>query len=192
MDKYISELGPYRMTGFRKHANSKTPKHEVSTTLAKKRFSEGLNDLFNDSLGATPLAKEPAMPTDAAADRKQVHKNFLQDLDSLLQEALQESMERYEANQGTPTPSVKPKSTPAASTGGFHGLDALIRQTIDVQEIESEEANGKKRLTVALDRGKLDKLKTIARLENSYLKDLLVHVIDGYINEYTKHKGVRL
>jgi hypothetical protein len=43
-----------------------------------------------------------------------------------------------------------------------------------------------------VDRSKLDKLKIIARLENSYLKDLLVNLIDGYIVEYTQQKGIDL
>ena len=162
--------------------------------MGKKRFSEGLNDLFSESNAAQQgsLFGEDR-PVPAAAERKVVHKNFLQDIDSLLQEALEESMERYASNQpDTTTPSSKTKTTAAAfpSRGTFSGLDTLIRQTIDVQEIQVDESTGKKRLTVAVDRSKLDKLKTIARLENAYLKDLLIQVIDGYIDEYTKHKGV--
>jgi hypothetical protein len=42
---------------------------------------------------------------------------------------------------------------------------------------------------VAVDKTKLDKLKTIARLENAYMKDILVQLIDEYIREYTKEKG---
>ncbi len=162
--------------------------------MGKKRFSDGLNDLFSESNAAQQgnlFGEGRVVPT--AAERKVVHKNFLQDIDTLLQEALEESMERYEANQpDTTTPSGKTKTSAAAfpSSKTFSGLDVLIRQTIDVQEIHSDESTGKKRLTVAVDRGKLDKLKTIARLENAYLKDLLVQVIDGYIAEYTKHKGV--
>jgi hypothetical protein len=54
----------------------------------------------------------------------------------------------------------------------------------------SDEATGKRRLTVAVDKTKLEKLKTIARLENSVLKDLLVELIDAYIQEYPVKKGV--
>jgi hypothetical protein len=73
-----------------------------------------------------------------------------------------------------------------------NGLDNLIRQTIDVKEITTDEESGKKRLTVAVDRPTLEKLKAIARLENSHLKDLLVQLIDEYIQEYTTEKGVEL
>lgn len=165
--------------------------------MGKKRFSQGLNDLFSESNAAQQgnLFGQDR-PASTPVERKVIHKNFLQDIDALLQEALEESMERYEANQpDSMTPSSKSKaSTPASgvSSGAFSGLDALIRQTIDIQEIQSDESNGKKRLTVAVDRSKLDKLKTIARLENAYLKDLLIQVIDGYIDEYTRHKGIKI
>lgn len=163
--------------------------------MSKKRFSEGLDDLFNDAHSghATLFGGDTAVAT--APERKSAHKNFLADLDSLLQEALEESLERFEANQpDSTTPSGKTKATTAdlPQRAPVSGLDALIRQTIDVQEITTDEASGKKRLTVTVDRSKLEKLKTIARLENAYMKDLLVHLIDEYIEEYTQQKGVEL
>ena len=163
--------------------------------MSKKRFSEGLDDLFSDAHSGHGNLFEADTAVAHGADRKSAHKNFMADLDSLLQEALEESLERYESNQpDTTTPSGKTKATGAnmGYRSAVTGLDALIRQTIDVQEIASDEASGKKRLTVAVDRTKLEKLKTIARLENSYMKDLLVQLIDEYINEYTQQKGINL
>ncbi len=72
------------------------------------------------------------------------------------------------------------------------GLDALIRQTIDIQDLEKEEQRGIRRLTVAVDREKLEKLTAIARMENAYLKDLLLELIDDYISEYADQKGLPL
>ncbi|MBL7828332.1 MAG: hypothetical protein JNJ57_17000 [Saprospiraceae bacterium] len=161
--------------------------------MAKKRFSEGLDDLFSDSkatvndlFGSATTAAQPAQ------ERRHGHKNFMSDLDSLLQEALEESL----ANQTDDTAPVsnKSKSTVRRSDPDAlpHGLDALIRQTIDIQEIVTDEASGKKRLTVAVDKTKIEKLKTIARMENAFLKDLLVELIDSYIQEYTKRKGLNI
>lgn len=115
----------------------------------------------------------------------------MSDLDALLQEALEESLEKYESNQ--PAPSGKSKTTLAAAPlAASSGLDALIRQTVDVQDLGPDEQTGKRRLTVAVDKTKLDKLKLIARMENAYLKDLLVGLIDEYIREYGREKGVDL
>ena len=165
--------------------------------MSKKRFSSGLDDLFSEAAAMQQGGIETATVFAPAAERKtSPHKNFAAGLDALLQEALEESLERYDSNQpDTTTPSSTKSRTQRSampSQSVMSGLDALIRQTIDVQEISHDEASGKKRLTVAVDRSKLDKLKVIARLENAYLKDLLVGLIDSYIKEYAQQKGVAL
>lgn len=162
--------------------------------MSKKRFSQGLDDLFSDQETVDHIGYGTAM-SETPKERKQAHKNFASGLDALLQEALEESLEKYEANQpDSVTQSGKSKAgTSSVMQSPLRsGLDNLIRPTIDVQEIANDEQSGKKRLTVAVDRTKLDKLKVIARLENSYLKDLLVSLIDGYIEEYSQQKGYDL
>ncbi len=158
--------------------------------MSKKRFSEGLDNLFYDS----PVVMEEAGKSVAYSERvggRAAHgKNFVSDLDALLQEALDESSERYESRQA----SMPGKSKSASAQGGMSrpvlsGLDALIRQTIDVRELGVDEL-GKKRLTVAVDKPKLDRLKSIARLENAYLKDILVGLIDEYLDKYGRERGV--
>ena len=162
--------------------------------MGKKTFSEGLDDLFNDSRQADHSGLDSVVGETPHA-RKHGHKNFASGLDALLQEVLEESLEKYEANQ--PDSVAQSGKTKAGTSDAFRtplrsGLDALIRQTIDVQEMITDEQSGKKRLTVAVDRTKLEKLKVIARLENAYMKDLLVKLIDGYIEEYSKQKGFDL
>lgn len=161
--------------------------------MSKKKFSEGLDDLFSDTHAGhgDPFGTDTV--TARAQERKSGHKNFMSDLDALLQEALEESLEKYDANQpDTTTPSGKSKSGSGAYRPAVSGLDALIRQTIDIQEVMTDETSGKKRLTVAVDKAKLEKLKTIARLENAYMKDLLVSLIDEYIEAYRQQKGIEL
>lgn len=41
-----------------------------------------------------------------------------------------------------------------------------------------------KRLTITLERTKLEKLRAIARKENTYLKDLLQRAIDEYLKKF--------
>jgi hypothetical protein len=115
----------------------------------------------------------------------------MSDLDALLQDALDESLAQQSDTQATSASNqAKSASRRSVSDNVPHGLDALIRQTIDIQDIITDEATGKRRLTVAVDKTKLEKLKTIARLENSFLKDLLIELIDAYIQEYPRKKGV--
>jgi len=167
--------------------------------MSKKRFSEGLDDLFNsrhandgELFGSTVVL---TAPTGASERKASSHKSFMTDLDSLLQEAMDESMERYESNQpDSVSASSKTKaSNPDALRAPMRsGLDNLIRQTIDVQDFSTDESTGKKRLTVAVDRPKLEKLKAIAKLENAFLKDLLTNLIDEYLEDYNQKKGVDL
>lgn len=165
--------------------------------MSKKRFSAGLDDLFSisntsgDDLNSNAvLMSSPASPSER---KSTVQKSFATDIDSLLQEALDERMERFESGQpDAVSASAKTKSTQTSRAPMRSGLDSLIRQTIDVQDISADELTGKKRLTVAVDRPKLEKLKAIARLENSYLKDILISLIDEYIQEYTRENGADL
>ena len=170
-----------------------------SQHMSKKRFSEGLDDLFssgNESHGELfGNALVLTAPSDKSERKSSAHKSFMNDLDTLLQEALDESLERYEAKQpdsGLASSKTKTSNADINRPPVHSGLDTLIRQTIDVQELATDENTGKKRLTVAVDRSKIEKLKAIARLENSFLKDLLVSVLDEYIEEYSQQKGVNL
>lgn len=170
--------------------------------MSKKRFSSGLDDLFKDDMpveeaaGNSTSIYSSGTATIKALDRKTGSKNFVSDLDALLQEAIDESFEKFEARQQQ-LGSISPGKTKSTASSGMPqrsvltGLDALIRQTIDVKDIVEDEM-GKKRLTVTVDKPKLDKLKTIARMENSFLKDILVGLIDGYINDYSNKKGIEL
>ncbi len=165
--------------------------------MSKKKFTDGLNDLFTDDVHTLPSVGSGVseITVRQSPDRKHTHvKSFANNLDALLQDAMEESLQRMDAPaQNTSSTASKTKSRLAERmTSAFSGLDALIRETIDVQELTQEEATGIKRLTVAVDRSKLEKLKTIARLENAYLKDLLVGLIDEYISEYSSEKGLAL
>ncbi len=158
--------------------------------MSKKKFSEGLDDLFQD----LPSEEENwgHTPDSSLRERRATTKNFMHDLDVLFQEALDESLGKLDTEPpAAATPGTKSKST-AAYRAPMGGLDTLIRQTISISELQSDEETGKKRLTVAVDKSKLDKLKAIARLENAYMKDIMVQLIDEYIQEYTRNKGLDL
>jgi hypothetical protein len=124
----------------------------------------------------------------SAGSQRASSKSFSSNLDSILNDALDESLSKLD-NEPSTSFSGKSKSQRALPRPSS-GLDSLIRQTIDVSELTRDENSGKKRLTVAVDKGKLEKLKTIAKLENSYLKDIMVALIDEYISEYIQEKGL--
>ncbi|MFZ4633609.1 MAG: hypothetical protein ACOYNO_05310 [Saprospiraceae bacterium] len=159
--------------------------------MSKKRFTDGLDELLNDAAAEQEFAGDAVDQSAAPARRASGGKTFTTDLNALLEEALEESLEKYESG--------KPMQHKIHRNEGlsplpprFSGIDALIRQTISIEELTGDEQSGKKRLTVAVDKPKLEKLKVIARLENAYLKDLMVGLIDEYIQAYARNKGIEL
>jgi len=159
--------------------------------MSKKKFAEGLDELFNDQ----PAENHTwGHATDTPVrERKTGSKNFMHNLDELFHEALVENPDNLDTEQpaAASTPRTKSKST-STYRAPMSGLDTLIRQTGDVQELNADELSGKKRLTVAIEKEKLLKIKSIARLENAYLKDIMVQLIDEYIREYSAEKGIDL
>jgi hypothetical protein len=155
--------------------------------MSKKKFSEGLEDLFKDmqefNEAGLPQSEPPGQRNTAPRSGQ---KTFAQELETVMQEDYDDMPE------SAPSASMqgKSKSREALRRALFSGLDALIRPTIDVQELNEEEQSGKKRLTVALEKVKLEKLKMIARMENSYMKDILIGLIDEYIEHYSREKGL--
>ena len=116
-------------------------------------------------------------------------KTFTTDLDSLLEEALQETF--TEQMQASESDDPKAKAFHQQHRKPFSGLDLLIRRTVEAGEMEvQQQESGTRRLTVTFDKKKLEKLKTSARMEKSYLKDILGDIVAEYIRKYeTKQEG---
>ncbi len=129
--------------------------------------------------------------------RSSSRKNFTTDLDSLLQEALQETFDeqveiRKEQKKKGVTAKVKAFHKQTAKKRPLTGLDQLIRRTIESSEMniaEEKPNSGKKRLVVTFEKEKVDKLKKIARMEKAYLKEILGDLVSNFIKEYESKKG---
>lgn len=156
--------------------------------MSKKKFSEGLEDLFKDiqEFSDAGLPQTDPQGQRSSTTHRSGQKSFAAELETVMQEDYEDMPESSPATalQG------KSKSHEALRRALFSGLDSLIRPTIDVQALTDEEQSGKKRLTVALEKVKLEKLKMIARMENSYMKDILISLIDEYIEKYNRDKGL--
>lgn len=171
--------------------------------MSKKKFTDGLESLFSvdtsKEVGQKGTAflnpdkekKGGSSATVVKKRRSSSRKTFTTDLDSLLEEALQESFEeRMSQKEG----SSKSKTTQEEHHQNLQrrpssGLDMLIRRTIESGTVEADRKTGKKRLTVTFDKEKIQKLKKIARLEKAYLKDILGKLVEEYITDYESEKG---
>jgi hypothetical protein len=172
--------------------------------MSKKRFTDGLENLFTgpeDSAlqsgnqllsGENTKTRQPKLARvsssntsgEERATKKSSGKRFSDDLQSFLMEAFEESFER-QIQQPLDTGSIELKKR---SQKPMSGLDALIRTTID-PKIQLDSAYQLRRLTVAFDEQKLEKLKTIARMEKTYLRDIIDVIVADYIKEYEIKRG---
>lgn len=158
--------------------------------MSKKRFTEGLESLFSspskgtakggiyssaDTIEATASRKE-------AAAKKQSNKDFSSDLASLLTAAFEESFEEQLSGGGAAASDQKQKTRPAS------GLDLLIRANITPKSIDIQ-TFPTRRITLSFDTDLLEKLKSIAQQEQTYLKDIVNDIVAEYISSYEKKKG---
>ena len=167
--------------------------------MSKKKFTDGLESLFSSDsqdvsgkgtafLG-TPTDEVATAPAKAKR-RSSSRKNFTTDLDTLLEEALQESFEEKMAQREKEKAAGAEKSKyQNQGRRPMTGLDVLIRRTVESGGISEDRKSEVKRLTVTFDKKKIIKLKKIARLEKAYLKDILGELVEEYIKEYEKDKG---
>jgi hypothetical protein len=167
--------------------------------LAKKNFNKGLEDIFKKdeqehNLEIEVLEKED-LPVEKTKEeeargqkklrKKSSRKNFTFDLNNLLSEALQSTDE-----DDKPKSNEEVRSTPKKRINKvpLTGINALIRKTID-SDYDSEAQREFKRVTFICDRDKVAKLKQIAKSEKTYLKDILIGLIEEYIDDFEKSKA---
>jgi hypothetical protein len=166
--------------------------------VAKKKFSSGLDSIFEETVvnnaqveNSQMLESTAAIATDepVLVPRRAKNKTFTSDLDSLFQEAMTESLEQKIGKKQRGIDASLSESGLRNYKKPLSGLDALIRQTSDKSLLDLEQAPVK-RITFTFENAKIEKLKIIARREQSYVRDLVQEVIAGFIEDYEKQKGI--
>lgn|GEM_PF-389082 len=171
--------------------------------MAKKNFSADMNNYFlksNEEVKQVDATEQIVTRGSAATAvatapllRKTHNKTFTSDLDSLFKdaftEAVEEKIETLKRKSGFDAPSIfqDSESTPSR----LSGLDALIRSTVNASLAELHHQSIK-RLTIIVENQKAEKLKSIAKLEKSFVKDLLSSVVNEYIDKYEAQFGKSL
>lgn len=165
--------------------------------MAKKRFIDNFESLFGDPLAdAQPqersdssgkaATKKDDIPADSNKKPKASGKKFSDSLQSFLSDSFEESFERQMAEtqkkDSSPTPTPRKKRRRS-------GLDFLIRSTVEPSNIEYDDQPKRKRLTLTFEPQKLEKLKSIAKVERAMLKDIIDEIVGDYISKYETEKG---
>lgn len=161
--------------------------------MSKKKFLDGLESIFghasddNLSEDSPLLSKEKPkgrskVKVTRKKGRRSLTKNFTSDLDSLFEDALQETMQEH-AHKITKGLDAHTLSTKKRKRKPLSGLDALIRNTSGV-DLEQEIRESIRRVSFAFDARKYKKLKNIAKEEKAYIKDILSKIITDYLKNY--------
>jgi hypothetical protein len=156
--------------------------------LSKKRFTEGLESLFSEAAEDAPRKerRQPARrdlapgPEVEAESKDAPGKGFSSELHAFLQDAFNESFEEQltREKRGGARPARQAPS----------GLDALIRNTLSPETLEVD-PDTSRRLVVTFREAQLQKLKTIAKLKKTYLKEIIHEIVEDFIERYEKNKG---
>lgn len=161
--------------------------------MAKKRFTDGLSDLFDNPFDATvpnqateqeqsvigedEVQMEVDIPVPSDKARKKLSsKGFTGSLDSFLSD----SFEQEGVTTGSPSNSPRRRNRKT-------GLDFLIRSTVQADD-EDRNPRGKqqkdtKRVTLIFRKDHLSELKSLAKDRNIYLKDLVGEMVSAYLDK---------
>ena len=148
-------------------------------SLAKKRFTKGLESLFGDAneqgQQVSLFPEETSAGIPKRDEEKKSSKGFTSQLDAFLSEAFEAEATKAEGE-------TKEKKAPRR----LAGLDLLNRQPSEGPKQNRAKISDKRRLTLAFDKGQLSELKRIAEAEGVFLKDLIAQLIERYLSERDK------
>lgn len=160
----------------------------------KEKFKAGLDALFEEPAELSLVEiRETAVSdtktaTQAMPSKRQTHKNFIGDLETLLQDALQGAVEQKADKLRKSYGMEDTRTETEIKPSRLMGLDALIRRTDETTSI-SVDYSATRRVTFVFDNRKIEKLKTIASTERKYIKDIVNSAVTHFIEEYERKKG---
>ena len=163
--------------------------------MAKKKFTDGLESLFDEPKEQSSKGKDlllfPVEEHTKAKTKKPIKKasgkNFADEIQSFLQEAFEDSFEEQTTTKKDPL--KKEKRIKKRRRKPLSGLDSLIRNTVQPSSMDLLD-KPTRRLTITFDHHKLQKLKDIARVEKTYLKDIIDEIVGEFIEEYEQKKNI--
>lgn len=161
--------------------------------MSKKKFTAGLESLFTEGDAvADELQQEDSsllfpsegkLKKEKKEKKKKSSKNFTDDMQDFLTDTFEESFERQMAKRKekpSPNKIIKKRSRRPIS-----GLDLLIRSTVEATGMEVDEKKSR-RITLVFDTDKLNKLRSIARDKQTYLKNIIDDIVSEFIDDYEK------
>ena len=157
---------------------------------SKPQEQESLQEERIVKVGNQKLSDDEPIEKPKASKKSQSSgKSFSADLEALFKTSI--SNEIVNKVQTATTKHNASKGNAKTDSNFVSGLDALIRQTVEESKVKVgvPTPESKKRVTFVVDKDKLGKLKTIAKKEKAYLKDIIGSLVAEYVVEYEENKG---
>lgn len=163
----------------------------MSKLKDNKGFKAGLESLLLDALQDDDVRNEQPFVAESKpvvkkkpTKRKRSTKSFSQDLSSLFESSIVESVqEKVKAIKEKPDNTLKKRSRKPPT-----GLDVLIRRTVESSKVDIEDGP-KRRVTFLFEEEKLHRLKGIAKAQKAYIKDIVGDIVSEFIKEYEQENG---
>lgn len=157
---------------FGKASSASSTASEETTTVVAANKEEGKKEVVSSKAPASPPVK---------SFQNNLH-DFLQ---NTFEEAFQEQMEAR--NNPNPEGDI-PLSKKGKPMGG---LDSLIRSTVDPNSIRithtrTVEGGNVRRISLVFKERQIEKLRKIANLKRTMLKDIIYQVVEEFIDEFEK------
>lgn len=168
--------------------------------MGKKQFNSDFDKFFGKASTASSTAREETATV--VAEEKEVQgkkstdskvstvtpvKSFQNNLHDFLQNTFEEAFqEQLEARKNPKPEGDIPLSKKGKPMGG---LDSLIRSTVDPNSIRithtrTAEGGNVRRISLAFKERQIEKLRKIANLKRTMLKDIIYQVVEEFINDF--------
>lgn len=173
--------------------------------MGKKQFNSDFDRFFGKVSSTSTTAGEESVT--AVAEKKEVEskeagvskastsstpvKSFQNNLHDFLQNTFEEAFQEQMEARKNPKPEGEiPLSKKGKPMGG---LDSLIRSTVDPNSIRithtrTAEGGNVRRISLAFKERQIEKLRKIANLKRTMLKDIIYQVVEEYINDFEQRE----
>ena len=143
--------------------------------MSKKNFIDGLESIFaEDVLEPAVQDESPLFSYEARSSR---------DYESSSEGSFSVETEEDFEYEGP----LKPNQTLKRHRKPLSGLDLLIRNTTE-EGLDNPKLHTRK-FSLLFDKTVFNKLKTIARLEKVYFRDMVAQVLNSFVEKYEEDKG---
>lgn len=153
--------------------------------MSKKKFTEGLESVFLES-GDNAFQDDSPLFTYEARSAVDADVSNIGHASSFVEE---EEEDDIAATSEKDTNTTETEDSTKAPSKPLSGIDLLIRNTTDQSQYAAHPKANQRKISLVFDKLLLKKLKLVARMENTYFRELISALLHNYVERYEREKG---